>query len=195
MPIEKAHAIDSRRRQALKIQLNGLWPETPASLTLEIGCGHGHFLTAYGEAHPQEFCLGVDIIEDRLIRAERKVRRAELTNVHFVRAEARMLLETWPETIRLNRIFVLFPDPWPKRKHHKNRLIQPEFLDLLAKRADGGANLHFRTDYDPYFEQARDVVAAHPDWDLSAAAWPFEYETVFQERAQSHQSWIAQRAV
>ena len=195
MPIEKAHAIDINRRQALKIQLDGLWRETPANLTLEIGCGHGHFLTAYAEAHPQEFCLGVDIIEDRVLRAERKVRRAELTNVHFVRADARMLLEILPETIRLNRIFVLFPDPWPKRKHHKNRLIQPEFLDLLAKKAAFGANLHFRTDYDPYFDKALAVVAGHSDWDLTEAIWPFEFETVFQERAESHQSWSAQLAV
>mgnify|MGYP001952835829 CR=1 FL=1 len=195
MPIEKARAIDSNRRQELKTQLDGLWREVPATLTLEIGCGHGHFLTAYAEAHAQEFCLGVDIIEDRLIRAERKARRAELTNVHFLRADAQMLIETLPETVCLDRIFVLFPDPWPKRKHHKNRLIQSDFLDLLAKKAALGAKLHFRTDYDPYYEKAREVVAAHASWELADATWPFECETVFQERAESHQSWSAELAV
>tara|TARA_R110002111_G_scaffold41424_2_gene76872 strand:+ start:603 stop:1196 length:594 start_codon:yes stop_codon:yes gene_type:complete len=195
MPIEKARAIDSNRRLELKSQLEDCLRDAPASITLEIGCGHGHFLTAYAAAHPQEYCIGVDIIEDRLVRAERKLRRAELTNVNFVRADAIMLLETLPESVRVNRIFVLFPDPWPKRKHHKNRLIQPHFLELLAKKADSEAKLYFRTDHDPYFKKAHEVVAEHPDWDLADATWPFEYETVFQERAESHQSWIAQRAV
>jgi len=191
MPIEKAHAIDSNRREELKTQLDDCLREAPASITLEIGCGHGHFLTAYAAAHPEEYCLGIDIIEDRLVRAERKLRRAELTNVNFLRADARMLLETLPESIRLNGIFVLFPDPWPKRKHHKNRLICSDFLNILAKKADFGAKLHFRTDHDSYFEKAREIVSAHPDWDLADTTWAFEYETVFQERAESHQSWIA----
>lgn len=195
MPIEEARIIDSNRRQELQSQLDDCLREAPANITLEIGCGHGHFLTAYAAAHPQEYCLGVDIIEDRLIRADRKLRRAELTNINFVRADAVMLLETLPETVRVNCIFVLFPDPWPKRKHHKNRLIQPDFLDLLTKKADLEAKLHFRTDHDPYFEKASEVVAEHPDWDLADATWPFECETVFQERAESHQSWIARRVM
>ena len=195
MPIEEARIIDSNRRQELKIQLDECLREAPKSLTLEIGCGHGHFLTAYAAAHPEEFCIGVDIIEDRLVRAERKQRRAELNNISFLRADAMMLLETLPETVRLNCIFVLFPDPWPKRKHHKNRLICSDFLNILAKKADFEAKLHFRTDHDPYFEKAHEIVTEHPDWDLVDATWPFECETVFQERAESHQSWIAQNVV
>lgn len=195
MPIEEARIIDSNRRQELKTQLDECLREAPKSITLEIGCGHGHFLVAYAAAHPQEYCIGIDIIEDRLDRAERKQRRVELTNISFLRADAIMLLETLPETVRLGSIFVLFPDPWPKRKHHKNRLIRPDFLNILAKKADFGAKLHFRTDHDSYFEKALEIVAEHPDWNLSDATWPFECETVFQERAESHQSWSAQNVV
>jgi len=195
MSIEEARIIDSNRRQELKTQLEDCLCEATASITLEIGCGHGHFLTAYAEAHPQEYCMGVDIIEDRLVRAERKLRRAELTNISFVRADAQMLLETLPDTARLSAIFVLFPDPWPKRKHHKNRLISADFLHILAKKANFGAKIYFRTDHDPYYEKAWEIVAEHPDWDLADATWPFEYETVFQERAESHQSWIARNVV
>ncbi len=184
--------IDSNRRQELKIQLDALLYDAPASMTLEIGCGHGHFLTAYAAAHPQEYCLGIDLIEDRLARAERKQRRAELTNVNFVRADAMMLLETLPETIPLGSIFVLFPDPWPKRKHHKNRLICADFLEILAKKAESSAKLHFRTDYEPYFEKAREIVSRHSDWALVDEIWPFECETVFQERAERHRSFSAE---
>ena len=96
MPIEEARIIDSNRRQELKTQLDECLREAPKSITLEIGCGHGHFLVAYAAAHPQEYCIGIDIIEDRLDRAERKQRRAELTNISFLRADAIMLLETLP---------------------------------------------------------------------------------------------------
>jgi tRNA (guanine-N7-)-methyltransferase len=88
---------------------------------------------------------------------------------------------------------VLFPDPWPKRRHHKNRLMQPEFLDLLAEKSVPGALLYFRTDHGPYFTDASSTLLHHPRWALDATAWPFEQETVFQSRAETHQSCIAKR--
>lgn len=193
MPIEKARQIDSNRRQELKSQLGDCLREVPESITLEIGCGHGHFLASYAEAHPREYCLGIDIIEDRLLRAERKIRRAELSNVSFVRGEARMLLETLPKSINVGRTFILFPDPWPKRKHHKNRLISAEFLSLLADRSAPEAKLFFRTDFEPYFASVGAFLEVHPDWIIANEDWPFEHETVFQERASSYRSWVATR--
>lgn len=193
MPIEEARAIDSSRRRELKAQVEALRIDSSGPLTLEIGCGHGHFLTAYAEAHPDEFCLGVDIIEDRLVRAERKRQRAGLDNVGFLRAEARMLLEIMPETFRFDRVFVLFPDPWPKRKHHKNRLITSGFLHLLAEKSNDGVELCFRTDHDPYFKASLAIVESHSAWQTVETPWPFECETVFQERAEAYQSWVAVR--
>lgn len=190
MPIEVARSIDSNRRQELQTQLEGFLHGAPTGLTLEIGCGHGHFLAAYAQAHPNEHCLGVDIIQERLIRAEKKIRRAELTNAGFMRADARMLLETLPAALRLHRVFILFPDPWPKRRHHKNRLIQPAFLDLLAERATPETRIYFRTDHESYFTAAESTFRNHPKWELVEESWPFEFETVFQERAETHQSCI-----
>lgn len=164
------------------------------TLTLEIGCGHGHFLTAYAAAHPERRCLGLDIANDRVERAMRKRNRARLTNLDFVHADADDLLAALPEEIRLDEVFVLFPDPWPKRRHHKNRLMQAEFLTRLAARCRPGAALYFRTDYAPYFAEARGVVAEHPDWSIPlGASWPFEHETVFQARAAAHESLVAHR--
>lgn len=164
-------------------------------LILEIGCGHGHFLEAYAAAHPASFCLGIDIMSDRVNRGTRKRDRARLDNLAFVHAAADDLLAVMPAALKLDAVFVLFPDPWPKRRHWKNRLIQAEFLDSLASHAAPGAPLYFRTDYAPYFEQARTVLADHPRWRLAAdaTAWPFEFTTVFQARAASHQSLIAHR--
>lgn len=162
-------------------------------ITLEIGCGHGHFLEAYAAAHPDRFCLGVDLMSDRVRRGTRKKDRARLGNLAFLHASADDLLAVLPDSVRLESIFVLFPDPWPKRRHWKNRLVQPEFLESLASRSLPGAPLHFRTDYAPYFEEARSVIESHPRWNLApdVKAWPFEFTTVFQSRAPSYQSLIA----
>lgn len=191
MPIEQAAALRTARLTALQVELAQLWPTRPRALTLEIGCGHGHLLTAYAAAHPDETCLGVDLLRDRIVRANRKARRAGLANLAFIHAEAGVLLEALPMGVRLETIFVLFPDPWPKRRHHKNRLIQPDFLTTLARRAGAGAQLHFRTDFAPYFEAALETVTQHPEWKIVSAAWPFEFVTVFQSRAVSYHSFTA----
>jgi len=163
-------------------------------LTLEIGAGHGHFLAAYATAHPDRFCVGIDIMSDRVRRGLRKRDRAGLTNLAFLHADAGDFLAVLPDRVSLAEIFVLFPDPWPKRRHWKNRLIQPSFLDTLARRAPAGAPLYFRTDYEPYFEEALATIDSHADWELSPERpWPFEHVTVFQARAPSHQSLVALR--
>jgi tRNA (guanine-N7-)-methyltransferase len=165
-------------------------------LTLEIGCGHGHYLTAYAVAHPETFCLGIDLLKDRIARATRKRDRARVQNLAFLEAEATELLAVLPADVALAEIFILFPDPWPKRRHHKNRILQPEFLSTLAARSSPGARLLFRTDYAPYYTDAHRTVARHHAWALAPGEpWPFELETVFQSRAESFQSLIARHTV
>ncbi len=181
------------RRRDLRERQTHLLSQQP-TFTWEIGCGHGHFLTAYAQAHPTEICIGVDIVSERIERAIRKRDRAKLSNLHFIHAEARLFLETLPAHATFSRLFVLFPDPWPKLRHHKHRIMQPDFLSAAAKRAGEGARLYFRTDFTPYSEDTNTVFDSHPDWALATPgneAWPFEYETVFQSRATSHHSIIA----
>lgn len=158
---------------------------------LEIGSGHGHFLTAYAEAHPAKTCIGLDIIADRVERANRKKNRAQLANLHFLHASAEDFLATLPENIRLADVFVLFPDPWPKRRHHKNRLMQVAFLSQSALKAGQGMRLYFRTDDLNYYAAARAVVMEHPAWQVVTEPWAFEYETVFQQRAPGFHSLVA----
>lgn len=163
-------------------------------LTLEIGSGHGHYLTGYSAANPTRVCVGIDVMLDRHARSERKRTRAQLSNLFFLRAAAEDFLAALPESLWLEDVLVLFPDPWPKRRHHKNRLIQPGFLDILASKALPGARLCFRTDHEEYFAFAREHVGAHPNWIIDPGApWPFELATVFQTRAHAYQSFIAHR--
>ncbi|CAM3132152.1 tRNA (guanine(46)-N(7))-methyltransferase TrmB [Rariglobus hedericola] len=194
MPLETAQAITATRLAELRALLAPLL-ETKLPLTLEIGSGHGHYLTAYAQAYPERYCIGIDLIGDRLDRSARKSDRAKLKNISWLRADVGVFLEALPAETRLAEIFLLFSDPWPKRRHWKNRVLQPEFLSLLASKAGEGARFCFRTDHAPYFAQAQQFVTEHADWNLCPQEpWPFELATVFQQRAEAHQSFIARRA-
>ena len=179
-----------QRRQALEAQLATIC-HGRASMVWEVGCGHGHFLTAYAHAHPAELCVGIDIVSERIERAEKKRKRAHLNNLHFIQAEAKLFLATLPTGTTFSRIFILFPDPWPKLRHHKHRIMQSDFLSQLAGRAGEGARLYFRTDFGPYFRSTRDLLSPHPQWESLDEPWPFEFETVFQSRAPSYHSLVA----
>lgn len=164
-------------------------------ITLEVGCGHGHFFTAYAAAHRDELCVAVDLLRDRIERARRKTDRAGLNNVTWIHGEAGLMLEALPAETRLGRIFLLFSDPWPKRRHWKNRVLQLDFLSEIAAKSIAGAQFCFRTDHPHYYEWALRRVRMHPCWRLEPdGAWPFEQESVFQQRAEAgYQSWVARR--
>lgn len=183
-----------QRRAELTTELARIVP-TAAPFIWEVGCGHGHFLTAYAQAHPELICIGIDIMSDRIRRAERKRDRAKLPNLFFLHAEARLFLETLPSSARLGKIIILFPDPWPKARHHKHRILQPVFLDAAVAHAASDCRLLFRTDFRPYFDEAAAAVSAHPRWELTDDAWPFEFETVFQSRAPVFHSLIARPVI
>jgi tRNA (guanine-N7-)-methyltransferase len=181
------------RRAALRTELAALLPPTQA-LVWEIGSGHGHFLVQYAGRFPEKFCVGVDIIRDRLHRSGKKRDRAKLTNCHFVQAEAREFFDALPPGVTLREVWVLFPDPWPKKRHHKNRILQADFLEALASRAGEGTRLYFRTDHAGYFGAVAAMIPELQTWRVDIAApWPLEQETVFQARAPAYQSLVAVR--
>lgn len=182
-------AILEERRRLLRSDLN-IALGSVSEFVCEIGCGHGHFLTAYAAAHPDRTCIGVDLVEERIERARRKRDRARLANLHFIQAEARLFFETLPSTVRVSTLFLLFPDPWPKLRHHKNRIVQSGFLDQVAARATSDCRLYFRTDFLPYFAAAQATVRDHPRWRLADEPWIFEYVTVFQQRAEAYASLV-----
>ncbi|MCR5183226.1 MAG: tRNA (guanosine(46)-N7)-methyltransferase TrmB [Opitutales bacterium] len=150
-------------------------------ITLEIGCGHGHFLAAYAAAFPQEICMGLDLITKRIERANAKKEKAALNNVNFYKADANEFLEALPPKVTLEKIFLLYLDPWPKKRHHKNRIIQEKTLTAWAERSRPGAKLYFRTDHLDFYQWALEHVNAHPQWEVVPdEKFPFERETYFQ---------------
>jgi len=189
MPREIFEAVQAERRAELRSALAAILPAKEKQLILEIGCGNGHFLTAYATAHPEQLCIGIDLRLERTGKALRKRDRAGLSNLHFIRCEARNFLQELPSSATLTDIYMLFPDPWPKKRHHKNRLLQAGFLDELGARAGQGSRLFFRTDCRPYFEEAREIVSVHQQWHLLADnSFPFEHITIFQSRAPVYHS-------
>lgn len=163
---------------------------------LEVGCGHGHYLCAYAQAHPDRRAIGVDLITRRILLARRKAAKRGLANLRFFKADAGEFLELAPASLRFPRVLVLFNDPWPKVRHHKHRLLQPAFLDQLADRCPPRAQLCFRSDHREYAEWSRSQVAAHPAWELDPdSPWPFEAGSWFQDllAERGHVSWIAHR--
>jgi tRNA (guanine-N7-)-methyltransferase len=183
----------AERQAGLRAKLAELIP-AGATLTLEIGSGHGHFLTRYATEFPQRLFLGVDLISDRIRRSKRKAERARLTHCHFLQAEARETIDALPPDVTFTELWILFPDPWPKKRHHKNRLLQPDFLETVARRMGEGARLYFRTDHGEYFRSAAALFPGLATWRIDPAApWPLEQETVFQARAPSYHSLVAVR--
>jgi tRNA (guanine-N7-)-methyltransferase len=192
---ERLQALAEARQAEIRHALSATFP-SPGLITLEIGSGHGHYLTAYAQTHPDQRCLGIDICRDRVGRAQRKKARSHLTNLSFHRCEAADLLQGLPEHLWIGRVFILFPDPWPKRRHHKNRLVSSSFLSTLAARTTPDCELFFRSDHAPYFETVSALIDSHSAWRTdSALAWPFEEPTVFQQRAHHYRSLSARRTV
>ncbi len=150
-------------------------------ITFEIGAGKGHYLSAYGAAFPNELCVGIDIISSRVRDGEKKNERRGNTNVHFIKAMCSEFLDAMPADLKFGKVMIFFPDPWPKKRHHKNRLIQPEFLSLLKKYCTAETILYFRTDHEEYFAWSKEIFENHPDWQiLESSELPFEEVSQFQ---------------
>lgn len=178
---ERALKMRAERVAELERQLECVFP-ADAALTLEVGCGHGHYLTAFAEQHPDANCLGVDLVTRRIEKACAKRDKRNLKGLHFLKADAWECLDALPQGMSLSRIFVLFPDPWPKKRHEKNRLLQQSLLTALAGRALPGALLHFRTDHEGLFEWGLEQLETHPDWMVDQQeAWPLEAGSYFQD--------------
>lgn len=168
------------RKKTLKEDLRSILKGCD-EITLEIGSGHGDFLCAYADKFSQDFCLGLDILGPRLQKAQKKADKLNLSNIKFIKAEAQEFLDTLPEHIKLKAVFILFPDPWPKRKHFPNRLIQETFLDILKMRMTYSSRLYFRTDHREYFDWTVKKIQDSKDWIVEQQAdWPFSTATRFE---------------
>lgn len=128
---------------------------------VELGAGDCTFLLEYAARHPDRLFLGVERMLGRLRKLDRKGRRRGLTNVRGLRIEAGYCLEYLLPLASVAALHIYFPDPWPKRRHWRRRLINDRFPELARRVLVPGGVVHLRTDHGEYFEQMRAVFAAH----------------------------------
>ena len=128
---------------------------------LEIGFGGGEHLSAQAASHPDVLFLGAEPFVNGVASALRHIDEQRLDNVRLRQGDGRELLAGFPPA-SLSRVFILFPDPWPKARHHKRRLIQPAFVDELARVISKGGHLHFATDWNDYAVWTLERLLAAP---------------------------------
>ena len=144
-----------------------------AEVWLEIGFGGGEHLAAQAERRPDVLMIGVEPFLNGVASALRHVDERGLNTVRIVQGDARDVVSRLPAA-SLDRVFILFPDPWPKTRHHKRRLMQPDFIAALARAARPGARLGFATDWRAYAAGTLERMTAQRGWDWTAegpVAW------------------------
>ncbi len=131
-----------------------------APTLLEIGFGDGEALVQTALQRPDWNCLGIEVHEPGIGHCLLALEKAQLNNVRVFREDAMDILRHSLMPGSLARVHVFFPDPWPKKRHHKRRIVQAEFVELVADRLDAGGILRLATDWQPYAEHMREVIDA-----------------------------------
>ncbi|HUI17209.1 MAG TPA: tRNA (guanine(46)-N(7))-methyltransferase TrmB [Alphaproteobacteria bacterium] len=137
-----------------------LFAPAPAAVWLEIGFGGGEHLAALARAHPSLGFIGCEPYQNGVAKLLAEIEREKLANLRIFPDDARLLLGHL-QAGSLACVIALFPDPWPKLRHHRRRLIQRPSLDLLARAMVGGAELRLATDDGDYADAMRSELAAH----------------------------------
>ena len=163
------------------------FPNSVQNVWLEVGFGAGEHLVRQAMEHPAVGLIGAEPYEMGIAKLLTKLEENPLNTVRVYEGDGRDIIESLPDH-SLGRFFLLFPDPWPKTRHHKRRFLQMEMLDQLARVLKPGAELRFATDDKSYLPYALERLMAHPafdwvaqgpsDWKSRPADWPpTRYET------------------
>ena len=129
---------------------------------LEIGFGMGETTARIAASHPGNDYLGIEVHAPGVGSLLQRIAASGLSNVRIIQHDAVEVLESMIAPACLDGVHVFFPDPWPKKRHHKRRLIQPPFVALLASRMKQGAYVHVATDWEDYAQQIMEVLSIEP---------------------------------
>ena len=164
-----------------RLDTAALFGAAPSSIWLEIGFGGGEHLAQLAEQHPQTGFIGCEVFENGIVKLLAQIERRRLDNIRIFPDDARLIIAALP-TASVDRVFILFPDPWPKRRQHKRRIVSHATLDGLAEIMTDDAELRIATDDAGYLSWILEHITAHPafewlarrpaDWRGRPPDWP-----------------------
>jgi len=163
----------------------------PLRLVLEIGFGRGEYLRALAAAAPTVAHVGVDRSHRRVLKVARRIARTTEKNLRLVEANAAALVRDALDDASVATCWINFPDPWPKLRHQRRRLIEPRFVAVLARRLARGGELHLATDHAGYAEQIDCALSGEPLLENAFTA-PYVSEVPGRPRTAYEEMWRAE---
>ncbi len=157
-------------------------------LEIDLGCGDGSFLMEMAKKFPERDFLGVERLLGRVRKVCKKIRRRELDNARVLRLDSRYVVEWLLPDESVTRLHLLCPDPWPKLKHQRRRLVQIEFLEAVHRSLVPGGEFLFMTDHEEYFQWAMEKVREFRMFQL--LEW--EEDTFFYPKTDFQRQWEAE---
>jgi len=163
----------------------------PSPFVLEIGFGRGELLLTLAPQQPARTFFGLEISRKRVLKMERRIQRAEVANIRVMHAPAQYVVERVLPSGSLSECWIHCPDPWPKKRHHRRRLIQPAFVAELVRVLAPGGRLYLSTDHPGYAEWMYEVLSQAPG--LRTLTPEDRWSSVPPERPRTayEEEWIA----
>jgi tRNA (guanine-N7-)-methyltransferase len=183
-PISKAEFVPPhyfRRLEMAEIR-NGERP-----LEIDLGCGDGSFLVELAGHHPERDFIGVERLLGRCKKVAKKIRRAGTANARIMRLDSKYVVEWLLPAESVSRIHLLCPDPWPKFKHRRRRLVQIPFLEAVKAALEPGGEFLFMTDHEEYFEEACGKIRESGRFVIE----PWEEDSFFYPKTDFQIQWEA----
>jgi len=154
--------------------------EREAEKHLEIGFGTGNALVAMAKNHPERDYIGIEVYLAGIGQVLSQIEKENLTNIRLLNADAVQVITNHIVPSSLDCVYIFFPDPWHKKRHHKRRLIQPEFLDLITPKIKRHGLIRLATDWKNYAQQMLTVLEAYPE--LNNLTGQGQFADRFEER-------------
>jgi tRNA (guanine-N7-)-methyltransferase len=153
-----------------------------APLVLEIGSGMGETTAAIAAEHPEADFVAIEVHGPGVGSLLNRIEAGGLKNLRVIRHDAVEVLERMVPEGALSAVHIFFPDPWPKKRHHKRRLVQPEFVALVARKLAPDGVAHLATDWPEYADHIADVFSRNPQFAAAAGGFAKRPETKFEKR-------------
>ena len=144
-----------------KLNLDDLF-EKQQPVVLEVGFGNGDSLLEMAINMPDRNFIGIEVYEAGIGRLINEAHKNQLTNLRIIKDDAVEILKNHIEDNSIDTFQLFFPDPWHKKKHHKRRIVQEDFLNLLHQKIIGGGTIHMATDWEHYAQQMMETLENHP---------------------------------